>query len=454
MAFLRQRRKLRLFLIFVVVLCLGFGVYRIQLERLVKRSEDAYMAMGYPLDLAKLNDWYPAVPDSENAALLYVAASEHVKFEDDDYDKLPYFGDPDDLELGPPMSEEMRARMASFLERNAEVYRLLHDAASYPRSRYPMDLSEGHAADTSHLGQARSNARWLGFESLYKSEIADREGAVQALIALFAVGRSLADEPVFISVMVRSAVDGIAMGALTEALDRTSFEDGQLKRLSEAVKTSRRSVGLAEICAVDLCGSYAGIKKQGSTDIDDWKRGLDATAVFLYSELPWLGKTWLVLRNWAGAHLYARLQFLDVARDSMEHATLLPLEAYEHYSTATYDGWIGWDTNFLASSITYFWPSMIQVMQSNEARLSVVQTALAVERFRLSEDRLPYELLELVPEFLDEIPLDSFTGRPLGYLQLDDGYRVYSVGTNFLDEHGNGHTSGDRDLGDDIGIGR
>jgi len=344
--------------------------------------------------------------------------------------------------------------MASFLERNAEAYRLLHEAASYPRSRYPMDLSEGHAADTSHLGQARSNARLLGFESLYKSEAGDQEGAVQALIALFAVGRSLADEPVFISMMVRSAVDGIAMGALTEALDRTSFEDGQLKRLSEAVKTSRRSVGLAEICAVDLCRSYAGIKKQGSTDIDDWKNGLDETAVFLYSELPWLGKTWLVLRNWAGAHLYARLQFLDVARDAMEHAPSPLLEAYELYSTATYDGWIGWDTNFLASSITYFWPSMIQVMQSNEARLSVVHTALAVERFRLSEGGLPYELLELVPKYLDTVPEDPFTELPLAYLQIDKGYRVYSVGMNFVDEHGNGYTSGDRDLGDDIGFER
>ncbi len=51
MAFLRQRKKLRLFLIIVVVLCLLFGIYRIQLERLVKRREDEYEAMGYPLDL-------------------------------------------------------------------------------------------------------------------------------------------------------------------------------------------------------------------------------------------------------------------------------------------------------------------------------------------------------------------------------------------------------------------
>ena len=92
MAFLRQRKKLRLFFIFIVVLCLLFGVYRIQLERLVKKSEDAYRAMGYPLELTELNDWYPAVPDAENAALLYIAASEQFNY--DDGDNLPYFGNP------------------------------------------------------------------------------------------------------------------------------------------------------------------------------------------------------------------------------------------------------------------------------------------------------------------------------------------------------------------------
>ena len=452
MAFLSGRKKLRLFLIFVVGLCLLFGVYRIQLERLVKKSEDAYKAMGYPLDLAELNDWYPAVPEEENAALLYVAASEHFKYEDDD--DLPYFGNVDERELGPPMSQEMRVRMASFIERNAEAYRLLHEAASYPRSRHPIDLSEGDEVDLSHLGQARGNARLLGFESLYKSEMADKEGTVHALIASFAVGRSLADEPLFTSLMVRSAVDSISMGALSVALKRTSFDDNQLKQLSEAIETSKKSAGLAEIFTVELCLDYAKIIKRGSTDVEDWKNGNDATTVFLYSELPWVGKTWLVLRNWAGAHLYARLQFLDLAGDAMEHATISLLEAYDHYSTVTYDGWIGWEVNSLANTTTYFWPRMIQVMQSNEARLSVAQVAFAVERFRLSEGRVPYELLELLPEYLKAIPEDPFTELPLAYLQVDEGYRVYSVGMNFIDEYGNGSTSGDRDLGDDIGLER
>ena len=454
MAFLRRRKKLRLFLIFVLVLGLLFGVYRIQLERLVKKSEEAYLALGYPLDLAELNDLYPAVPDEENAALLYVAASELVRLEDDDIERLPYFGIPDERELGPPMSMEMRARIASFLDRNAEAYKLLHEAASYPRSRYPVELRDGHYADMPYLARARNNARLLGIESLYRSDLGDVEGTVKALIASFGIGRSLADEPVYISSLVRSGIDGISVAALNDAVEHLSMEDSHLIRLSEAIETSRRTPALADIFAVELCMHYAEVKKWGSTDIDNWKDEEDPIAVFLYSELPWLGKTWLVAKNLTGAHLYSRKRFLNVSADIMSHSTLSHLDAYEYYSTSTYDSWLESDIEFLFGMVSGVWPLIIQSIQSSEARLSVAQTALAVERFRLSEGRLPYELLELVPAFLDGIPPDPFTGTPLIYMQTDDGYRVYSVGRNFVDEDGNGYGSGERHLGDDIGCER
>lgn len=455
MAFLRQRKKLRLFLIFVLVLGVLFGVYRIQLERLVKKSEEAYLALGYPLDLAELNDLYPAVPDEENGALLYAAASELITFEGDEIDRLPYFGIPDESELGPPMSQDLRERIESFLERNAEAYGLLHEAASYPRSRHLIDLSEEYDSDMTHLGQADEYASLLSLESLYMSEIGDTDGAISSLVALFAVDGSLADEPDLSSVLVRVTVESILMDALRTTFDRLSLGDGQLKRLSEAIDKCNRSVGLEEIFAVELCWSYAEVKRSGSTDTRYWRDADDsASGVFLYSELPWLGKAWLVSRNWGGAHLYAQLQFLDTVGDAMAHATPRLLDAYEHYSTLTYNGRFNMGRNHHAWTFVHFWPLMIQKMQGNEARRSVAQTALAVERFRLSEGRLPYELLELVPKFLDEVPPDPFTGTSLVYLQIDEGYRVYSVGRNFLDEDGNGSASGDYDLGDDIGFER
>jgi hypothetical protein len=70
------------------------------------------------------------------------------------------------------------------------------------------------------------------------------------------------------------------------------------------------------------------------------------------------------------------------------------------------------------------------------AWLSMAQAALAVERFRLANDRLPMKLSELVPQFLPAVPLDPFDGAPLRYKPLAKGYVVYSIGPDGRDDGG------------------
>ena len=55
-------------------------------------------------------------------------------------------------------------------------------------------------------------------------------------------------------------------------------------------------------------------------------------------------------------------------------------------------------------------------------------TALAVERFRLSQGRLPGNLEELSPQFLSGVPIDPFNDAPLRYRLLEKGYTIQSAG--------------------------
>jgi hypothetical protein len=54
---------------------------------------------------------------------------------------------------------------------------------------------------------------------------------------------------------------------------------------------------------------------------------------------------------------------------------------------------------------------------------------IACERFRIKHDRWPAALAELCPEFLPEVPIDPYVGKPLKLEKQDDGVVVYSVGT-------------------------
>ena len=69
-----------------------------------------------------------------------------------------------------------------------------------------------------------------------------------------------------------------------------------------------------------------------------------------------------------------------------------------------------------------------------DASLQATQTILALRAFQLTYGSLPKNLSALAPEFLNEVPLDPFDGKPLRYSA--ERKIVYSVGKNLKDDGG------------------
>ena len=82
------------------------------------------------------------------------------------------------------------------------------------------------------------------------------------------------------------------------------------------------------------------------------------------------------------------------------------------------------------------WRSIVRRTGRTLAELRCAQTALAAERFRQARGQWPEALSELVPAFLDTVPPDPFTGKPLRYLRASGYVMVYSVGENLSDDGG------------------
>jgi hypothetical protein len=70
--------------------------------------------------------------------------------------------------------------------------------------------------------------------------------------------------------------------------------------------------------------------------------------------------------------------------------------------------------------------------------LDAAVTILALAEFHRIRDRHPDRLDELVPEFLPRLPIDYADGQVLRYHPEGDGYLLYSIGDNGVDEGGNG----------------
>jgi hypothetical protein len=90
-----------------------------------------------------------------------------------------------------------------------------------------------------------------------------------------------------------------------------------------------------------------------------------------------------------------------------------------------------------------------------QATRDVVVVAMALERYHLAKGQYPESLAPLVPEWIQVLPEDIFTGEPLRYQRSANGsFVLYSVGQNAADDGGewppSSKTDPNRGTSDDI----
>ncbi len=93
-------------------------------------------------------------------------------------------------------------------------------------------------------------------------------------------------------------------------------------------------------------------------------------------------------------------------------------------------------TNHIAQRVLSDNYSTIYSYGNAEAMIRSALVAVACERYRLKTNNWPKSLEELLPQYLDQVPLDPYTGKPLLYRILPDGVVVYSVGLDLKDDGG------------------
>lgn len=71
-----------------------------------------------------------------------------------------------------------------------------------------------------------------------------------------------------------------------------------------------------------------------------------------------------------------------------------------------------------------------------EAFMGTGKIALACKIYKNREGHFPEDVSALIPDILEKAPLDPFTGDPYIYKLQDDGFIVYSMGSNERDDGG------------------
>jgi len=80
---------------------------------------------------------------------------------------------------------------------------------------------------------------------------------------------------------------------------------------------------------------------------------------------------------------------------------------------------------------------MNEIANRNKPEVYATVTILALLRYEKDKGSYPNDLQQLITAgYLRQLPMDSFSDKPLVYRKTDDDFILYSVGSNFTDEGG------------------
>ena len=246
-------RKPRLWLWIAAIAILGVAMLVVILGTLPLRDAarletalDEIRQSGEPATAAELEAFYAALPADEDPTQLWLDGSAALvlpPFVNASKD-LPIVGDASKAPPpGTPWAELEAAE--KLLQQNQKSLALLHQAAVRGGAgRYPSRFAQGLTMPLKHLQNLRSAARLLALEAHVRAHRGDAAGAAQAIETLLAVGRSLENEPLLMSLQVRMAIDQLARQQLAELLPHVRFADEDLLRLQGRLEQIEYQSGL------------------------------------------------------------------------------------------------------------------------------------------------------------------------------------------------------------------
>jgi hypothetical protein len=418
----RGLRAYHILLVALVILVGGYGLLRWKLKSQLQRRMDAIRAAGYPVTCAELDKWYSIPNDVENAADVILDAT-HYYAAPDKPELMPVAGQAELPGRTEPLSKETRQLIGQYLAQNKRALELLGKAASIEHSRYPIDLSAGFAARMPHLGEIRGVARLLLLDAIWHAENNEGDEAVEAVVSIFGVARTLAKKPLIVSQLIRFDCESIGVSATERVVNRMGLGDEQLARLSETFAQGEDESGLLRGFVGERCAAFEVLR--APEGVGAQVLGTPRSMRLLYGAYRAMGLTD------KGATIY--LDPMDRLFDALrlaEHERIKAAEAIEAELE---------DVPKIYVMLRMLMPPQSRIFQmslNNTARLRSVRAGLAIERYRLANGKLPEKLAELVPAYLDAVPKDPFDGQELRYKRLEKGYVVYSIGADGSDDGG------------------
>lgn len=419
-----RRRPITLLLVLCVLALALFAI-----RNLATIDKDptfvAIRQAGYPVTLQELDDFYSPVPENENAALLYQQAFSLGLFTNNPPDLTSNFS----LARGKPMPEKDRAILFGFLATNAAAWELFYSATNRPGSRYSLDMRQGAQVSLTNLPHVKATTTLLSLEALAHASNGESNQTYAALNAAASAADSIREEPLLISFLVRIACSAIVAKRVEQCLNLVPLDEGQLRSLQERFAAVDDPRWAARALAGERAAGISYFMDPQAQRSLLTQPGASGTPNALAAQLAFAAYRMSGLMR-KDRNFYLGVMATNVSRAEMSADERIKTGPAPVISI----------TNRLLVLSRILLPALQRTLDradENAARMRVVQTGLAVERWRVSHaGKLPDSLEQLAPQYLHKVPLDPFDSHPLRYKKLPRGYVVYSIGADQKDDGG------------------
>jgi hypothetical protein len=292
---------------------------------------------------------------------------------------------------------------------------------------------------------ARRVARFLSLDSQLESMNGAIDEPLLRSVAVLNAGRSVGDAPSAVSALVRLAVTALSVSTAERVLSFEEATPQTLLRLEAAFRAERREeilIGMLRAMRAEMFHQMSGPVSKETIEAFERLVWISRPGSVTQEESE-RGAKWRHLLCPDRALIEGNLaRFLERANRAVELGKLTEDQHHWKFTQFAEEGQLlelnsGSEARLLAfAKVLGAQEKLATATLKANTMLDCAILGLAAERFRLHHGRWPKSLEELVPDFVEAIPVDLFSGSKLLYRRRPDGIVIYSVGYNQIDDQG------------------
>jgi len=370
------------------------------------------------------------VPDDQNAAIEYVKAINLYVKRPDELDDLYQY-------VMRNVWIDEADKVIPWLEKNAGAIAAVREGAKKADSKFPFFGGPGvslYELLLPHLGRMRELARLVVVQGKYLEHQKKYRQALDTYLVAAKLGYHVSREPFLISGLVGIACDSIAAKRIESCILRNRLDTDTLTYLLDRLHV----VGTAaENYQIAMAAEKAGNLWAVDEFFDRPARfrmmfeGSGGGGAKLKEVLSGgLGKS-PGLRAIMKSDIRRYWNRMDKWNDLPDHIALRPENIPHEKIIEELPPWSL--AKMLAPALSHARVSFVRL----KAMKAILTAEIALQIYRNENNSYPRNL-EQLKGILSKTPIDPFTNEPLKYRRTENGYVVYSVNENLVDDGGEG----------------